>query len=67
MRVIGDGTPVVSTHDAFLHRRPSQMPGWSGHSFGNTNVVKADVLFTYLRDRVLPGLAPQASGASTAP
>jgi hypothetical protein len=48
LRVIGDGMPVVSTHDALLHTRPSQMPGWSGHSFGNTNVVKADVLFSYL-------------------
>ncbi len=53
-RVIGDGLPVVSTHDAFLHRRPSQMPGWEGHSFGNTNLVKADVLFSYLSERVLP-------------
>ena len=59
MRVIGDGLPVVSAHDAFLHRRPSQMPGWEGHSFGNTNVVKADVLFSYLSERVLPArLAP---------
>jgi hypothetical protein len=66
MRVIGDGLPVVSSHDAFLHRRPSQMPGWNGHSFGNTNVVKADVLFDYLRDRVLPGLIPRAPyGLST--
>ena len=57
MHVIDDGgMPVVSTHDALLHRRPSQMPGWSGHSFGNTNVVKAGVLFSYLRERVLPSL-----------
>ncbi len=65
MRVIDDGMPVVSAHDAFLHTRPSQMPGWSGHSFGNTNVVKADVLFAYLRDRMLPSLIPPAP-ASTA-
>ena len=59
MKVIADGMPVVSTHDALLHTRPSQMPGWSGHSFGNTNVVKADVLFSYLSERVLPArLAP---------
>jgi len=54
VREIGAGVPVVSAHDAFLHRRPSQMPGWKGHSFGNTNVVKADALFSYLRDRVFP-------------
>jgi hypothetical protein len=66
MRVIGDGLPVVSAHDALLHTRPSQMPGWDGHSFGNTNVVKADVVFSYLRDRVLPGLMPRVP-ASTAP
>jgi hypothetical protein len=53
MRVIGDGMPTVSAHGAFLHTRPSQMPGWSGHSFGNTNVVKADVLFSYLTAQVL--------------
>ena len=58
-RVIGGdpghaGMPVVSTHAALLHTRPSQMPGWSGHSFGNTNVVKADVLFSYLSSHVLP-------------
>jgi hypothetical protein len=58
MRVIHDdrdpaGLPIVSAHDAFLHTRPSQMPGWSGHSFGNANVVKADVLFAYVRDHVL--------------
>jgi hypothetical protein len=65
-RVIGDGLPVVSSHDAFLHTRPSQMPSWDGHSLGNTNVVKAGVVFSYLRDRVLPGLMPGAA-ASTAP
>jgi hypothetical protein len=54
LRVIGSGLPVVSTHDALLRRRPSQMPGWSGHSFGNTNVVKADVLFSFLTSSVLP-------------
>jgi hypothetical protein len=55
MRVMGSGgMPVVSAHDAFLHRRPSQMPGWSGHSFGNTNLVKADVLFSYVRDHAVP-------------
>ena len=56
VRVLGDGTPVVSSYDAFLHMRPSQMPNAAGHSLGNANVVKADVLFEFLRDRVLPDL-----------
>jgi len=68
MKVFDDGTPTVSMHDAFLHRRPSQMPGWNGHSFGNTNVVKADALFTYLRDAVLTTsvLPPQTQTSAAA-
>ncbi len=58
LRVMSDGTPAVSVHDALLHVRPSQMPGIRGHSIGNSNVVKAEALFSFLRDRVLPTLAP---------
>ncbi len=58
MKVFADGTPTVSTHDALLHTRPSQMPGWAGHSFGNTNVVKADVLFSFLRGNVFGTSVP---------
>jgi len=47
------GLPAVSAHDAFLRYRPSQMPMAGGHSIGNSNAVKADVLFAFLRDRVL--------------
>lgn len=54
--VLGDGTPAVSSTRAFLHHRPSQMPLASGHSLGNANRVKADVLFAYLSTRVLPPL-----------
>jgi len=56
LRVLGEGTPAVSSYDAFLHTRPSQMPIAAGHSIGNSNVVKADVLFEFLSDRVLPKL-----------
>jgi hypothetical protein len=52
LSVLGDGTSAVSSYDAFLHMRPSQMPNASGHSLGNSNVVKADVLFDLVRDRV---------------
>jgi hypothetical protein len=47
--VLGNGTPAVSSTRAFLHHRPSQMPGAQGHSIGNANRVKADVLFEYLK------------------
>jgi hypothetical protein len=36
------------------------MPGIKGHSLGNSNVVKANTVFEYLRDRVLPTVMPPA-------
>jgi GDSL-like Lipase/Acylhydrolase family len=54
LEVLGAGTPVVSSGDAFLHYRPSQMPLAAGHSLGNSNQVKADVLYEFLREHVLP-------------
>ena len=54
LQVMSAGTPARSTYDAFLHVRPSQMPNASGHSIGNSNVVKADVLFDFVRDQVTP-------------
>jgi hypothetical protein len=60
-KVLGDGTPVVSSTAEFLHYRPSQMPGAGGHSLGNANRVKAEVLFRYLRGEVLPGLLSNSS------
>jgi len=59
IEVLGNGTPAVSALPEFLHYRPSQMPAAAGHSLGNANLVKAKVLFEYLRDRVLPPLIPQ--------
>jgi hypothetical protein len=56
LRVLSDGTPAVSTYDAFLHVRPSQMPNASGHSIGNANVVKAEVLADFLRAQVVTRL-----------
>lgn len=56
LEVLGEGTPVVSSTRAFLHYRPSQVPGAVGHSIGNANRVKADILFDFLRARVLPPL-----------
>jgi lysophospholipase L1-like esterase len=56
--VMAAGTPVISSTRAFLHYRPSQMPQADGHALGNSNRVKADVLFEELRKSVLPGLVP---------
>jgi len=51
--VLGKDVPVTSSIRAYLPLRPSQMPGASGHSVGNANRVKADVLFDFLRERGL--------------
>jgi hypothetical protein len=59
LRAMADGAPAVSSYDAFLHVRPSQMPNASAHSIGNSNAVKADVLFEYLRLHVLPSALPR--------
>jgi hypothetical protein len=67
--IMSRGTPAVSAYDAFLHVRPSQMPAAAAHSIGNSNLVKAEVLFNFLRDRVLGPLVPavQASPSRTVP
>lgn len=56
VRVLSEGTPAVSTHDTFARYRPSQMPESGGHSIGNSNALKAGVLFEFLCDRVLTRL-----------
>jgi hypothetical protein len=64
-RILGDGAPVVSCYDAFLHVRPSQMPNARAHAIGNANVVKAEVLLDYLRGHgLLPPPVPTASPSS---
>jgi lysophospholipase L1-like esterase len=56
LKVLSDGTLAVSSHDAFARYRPSQMPQATGHSLGNSNALKAKVLFEFLRDGALPPL-----------
>lgn len=58
LEVLGRDTPAASSTRAFLQYRPSQMPAAGDHAIGNSNAVKADVLFRYLRDRVLPPIVP---------
>jgi hypothetical protein len=50
LRKLGAVRPVVSSYDAFSRYRPSQMPLAAGHSLGNSNAVKADTLFDFLKD-----------------
>ena len=42
----------VSVYDEFRHLRPSQMPNSRAHAIGNSNLVKASVLFGYLKDHL---------------
>jgi len=69
LRALSDGTPAVSVHDAFARYRPSDMPMAGGHSIGNANAIKADVLFDFLRQYLLPpvlevrGLLPHGQGS----
>ena len=67
LNILADGTPAVSTYDEFRHVRPSQMPLASEHAIGNSNLVKADVLFRYLRDEVFPHLTDVRSAAILRP
>jgi hypothetical protein len=62
LEVLGRDTPAVSTTREFFQYRPSQMPAAGDHAIGNSNAVKADVLFRYLRERVLPPLVPAGEG-----
>jgi hypothetical protein len=56
LRIMGEGTPAISVFDAFLHRRPSEMPEAIAHAIGNANMTKAETLFTYLKSELLPRL-----------
>lgn len=59
LAVLGRDTPAASSLRAFFQYRPSQMPAAGDHAIGNSNAVKADALFKYLRGHVLPPLVPQ--------
>lgn len=56
LEVLGRGTPAVSSLRAFFHYRPSQMPAAGGHAIGNSNLVKAQTLAAFLKEKVLPPL-----------
>jgi hypothetical protein len=56
LTIFSEGAPSVSTYDELRHRRPSQMPNACCHAIGNTNLVKAEVLFNFVRDRIQPAV-----------
>src|SRR5439155_26258974 len=61
--VLSEGTPAGTAFDEFLHYRPSQMPFANGHTMGNSNLVKAQALFGFLRDAVFPAIPALAAPA----
>lgn len=61
--ILGNDTPVASSVRGYLPYRPSQMPGADGHSSGNANRVKADVLFDFLSREILPQALAQRPAA----
>jgi hypothetical protein len=42
------GVPVISSYESFSHYRPSQVPLANGHSLGNSNWLKASLLFDFV-------------------
>jgi len=64
LKILGEGTPAVSSFERFMHTRPDQMPDADEHSIGNSNAVKADVLFEFLQQRILPEQLSAARDAS---
>jgi len=61
LEVLGRGTPAASSTREFFHYRPSQMPAAGAHAIGNSNLVKAEALASYLEQQVLPPLLPAAA------
>jgi len=55
--VMGHGAWAFSVQDAFLHRRPSEMPNATAHAIGNSNMTKAEALFAYLKDQLFPSMS----------
>jgi len=61
-RLSEGGTLVVSSYEEFKKYRPSQMPMANWHSLGNTNWVKASLLFDVVQG-YLPARLPRLGRA----
>jgi hypothetical protein len=48
LEVMGKGTPVLSSYNAFWNYSPSEVPGAWHHSLGAANLVKSDILFNFI-------------------
>jgi len=48
MDIMGKGTPVLSSYDAFWSYSPDEVPGAEQHSLATANLVKADILFNFI-------------------
>src|SRR5437868_9507455 len=57
-------TATTEIYTLSLHDALPILPNATAHPIGNANAVKADVLFAFLRDRVLPSLAVVGQGRS---
>ena len=53
MKIMGKGTPVLSSYDAFWSYKVSEVPGAWHHSLGAANMVKADILFKFISNNVI--------------
>ena len=52
MKIMGKGTPVLSSYDSFWSYKVSEVPGAWHHSLGAANMVKADILFKFISNYV---------------
>lgn len=53
LEILGRGTPVLSSYDAFWSYAPSEVPGAQDHTQGAGNHVKADILFNFISKKVI--------------
>ena len=53
MKIMGKGTPVLSSYDAFWSYKVSEVPGAWHHSLATANMVKADILFNFISKKVI--------------
>ena len=53
LEIMGKGTPVLSSYDAFWSYKFSEVPGAGHHYLEAANMVKADILFNFISKNVL--------------
>ena len=53
MKIMGKGTPVLSSYDTFWSYNVSEVPGAWHHSLEAANMVKADILFKFISNYLI--------------